>query len=238
MGNPKGKEGMKTRQNGIVNEKKDEIKDEGKEEERSTRFSSQGEGHCIITSKRNGMIDDLKNIDFQYDDELLNKANEIFGKMGRPTRRVHKRVLLLWYVVYQAHRELKREFNIEELMGHFGINKNDGLKALSQFSRIQTGYRPPREIYTAANFIPSYCKNFNLDETTINNFVLKSEQLYKKDPSLRDAPPRTMALGIIHYCLKINGIILEDENTLSNISKISRNAIDNASIKISQIDNN
>ncbi len=84
------------------------------------------------------ILTDLEKYNFSYDIKL--RANYIY-KIMNVCHRATKRVLLLFFCVYSAYKELKIDVIPTELGKKFNLTHGKLQKSISTFSPLQTGYR-------------------------------------------------------------------------------------------------
>lgn len=167
--------------------------------------------------------------------EIKNKANEIYIRMGPDTTRAKKRKLLLFHCVYNAYRELGINIAPSEIGQMFNLTQGQMTKTTSMFSALQTGYRSPIVIKIISDYIPEYCQQLGLDTDDV--MIVVNRIINKQNPELMACVPQTIAIGLIKYYLSINGIELDDKTVLSKVGQRSDTTIESTFQRLCKIDN-
>lgn len=199
-------------------------------------YSGFGDWVHISNKKEHSILPDLK--EYHFDDDIKNKADVIYNKMYYQVRRGKVRLQLVFYCTYCAHLELKRNVNPIQLGSIFGLTSSEVQKCYSQFSYLQTGYRAPSKNISPIELLPGYCEKLNFSQEAIDDIKKLSTNILKKDPTLYEESPQTVASGLLRYYSLMNGITLENSNDLSKITSRSMVTIENMYKRISVIDNN
>jgi transcription initiation factor TFIIIB Brf1 subunit/transcription initiation factor TFIIB len=189
--------------------------------------------HAIVRTNRT-ILADLKQ--YNFPDDIKNKANMIFNTMTYRVRRKKNRQQLLFYCIYTAHLELGKDVNPISLGKEFGLTNGQVQKTDSMFSPLQTGYQPPSTVITPMKYLPSYCEKMGLSKECTNDVISLAKSIMDREPALYQDSPQTVASGIFRYYLSINGIQC-DPNIVSNITDRSSVTIDAMYRRISMIDN-
>jgi hypothetical protein len=172
-----------------------------------------------------------------FDDEIKNVADSIYNKMVYQVRRGKVRTKLIFYCIYCAHLELKRDVNPTQLGKIFGLTQGEVQKCDSLFSPLQTGYRAPTTIISPLQYLPGYCIKLKLSQESLETIRKMSQDILSKDPSLKEENPQTVASGLLRYYTLTNGITLDDPNELEKLTSRSMVTIENMCKRISVIDN-
>ena len=181
------------------------------------------------------ILNDLRG--YPFTEDIKNTADAIYNKMIYRVRRGKIRNQMLFYCVYCAHLELKRDVDPIELGGHFGLNQGQIQRCDSMFSFLQTGYKPASTNISPLRYLTSYCKNMQLSEEIYDEVLKFASNILSKDKSLLQENPQTVAAGILRYYMVSNGIITEDTNKMKKVTSRSNVTIDNIFKKIVAIDN-
>lgn len=169
---------------------------------------------------------------YNLPDDIKITADEIYRKMTLlKVHRKKRRLQLIWYCVYNAYKELCRAVYPETLCEIIGISLEDARGAISRFSHIRSGYKPPEE-QDLFKFITLYCGELSVDNYQPINKL--AEQLVEKDPSYYDCTPQHVALAIVKYYLTINGV---STRKLQDLHKPNAN-VDELYRRIADTDNN
>lgn len=222
-----------------IHSKEQEIEYDGEED-----FTHQyGKDHVII-KREHTIIPDLAQ--YKIPDNIKEGADVIFNSMNYQVHRKKLRTQMLFYCVYCAYRE---EFNKNPCYGNgatgvdpfrlgkiFGLTSGEVSKCNSLFSPLQTGYRPPPSYKTPMEYLLEFHTNLKLSQDSINEIILFADCILKKDKTLFQENPQTVAAGLLKYFTIINGIIMNDE-LLTNATGRSKATIDTMYRKISTIDN-
>lgn len=185
-------------------------------------------------TKNLSILDDLKNFDFS--DDIKKKANYIYNQMTPITKRSKNRKLLLFFCIYNAHKELRINVIPADIGKKFGLTQGDLRKANSMFSKLQTGYEPIQNEITINDFIQDYCEKLNLDN--LDEIIQFSDNVLKNNKELELTCPQTLAASMLKYYMVSNDIEFNDKTLLSIITNRSNTTIDTIYKKIAQSDNN
>lgn len=195
----------------------------------------EGMSNDVAYSNKNGksIMNDLSKYNF---DHIINvRANLIYNKMNLTTRRANNRIHLLFFCVYNAHRELNINIDAHELGKKFGLKQGQMQKTQSMFSFMKTGYKPTIKTISPLDYLEDYCEKLNISEYT-ENILMYASSLLDKNPKLLQQVPQTVAAGLIKYYMEINGITLEDDKNLSITTHRSDTTIDSIKKIIAELD--
>jgi transcription initiation factor TFIIIB Brf1 subunit/transcription initiation factor TFIIB len=190
----------------------------------------------MISITERTILPDLRS--HPYSDDIKNQADTIYNKMIPRVRRGKIRAQLLFYCVYCAHLELDRDVNPLHLGVHFGLSSGDVQRCDSIFSPLQTGYKPPNKNTTALKYLPEYCRSMNISDDAIDNITKTATLILKKDLSLHQESPQTVAAGLLRYITEIKGIETDDPTIFVKITGRSSVTIEGMYKRIATIDNN
>lgn len=191
-------------------------------------------GHVINRSERS-ILPDLKLHPFP--DDIKNQADVIYNKMKYQVRRGKIRFQMLFFCIYCAHLELKRDVNPIQLGAQFGLTPGEVQKCDSLFSPLQTGYKPPSKTVSPLGYLPDYIRQMDLSEDQIDGIMRLSATILRKDPTLYQENPQTVAAGLLRYYTVTNGIMSDDPHKITRVTNRSTVTIDGMFRRISTIDN-
>jgi len=190
---------------------------------------------CPTTFKQSSIVTDLSN--YNFSPQIISEAERIYAIMRHNVRRGSVRKKLLFQLVHNAHLELDIPVDPNELGKIFGLDRGEIQKSFSLFSPLQTGYAPPTKNTTPLQYIPSFCTRLGLSTDITEQFERTSRAILEKDPTLLDEHPRTVASGLLRYCLTTHGLVFEDQTLIDNITGRSYVTVDPVFKRIISIDN-
>lgn len=192
-------------------------------------------GSHVITHGGHSILGDLKA--YPLPDDIKNQADTIYNKMIYRVRRGRIRDRLLFFCTLCAYQELGLDVNPIELGEMFGLTPGEVQRCDSTFSYIQTGYRPPAIYTSALQYLPNYCRNMDLSEDAIEEVCTLARSILRKDPTLSQENPQTVAAGILRYYLVTTGITCDDPQQITRVTRRSTVTIDGMYRRISIVDN-
>ncbi len=139
-------------------------------------------------------------------DNIKEKANEIYTKLEISTKRGGRRKKVVFFCLFQAHRELDIPCDPRILADIVGIKTNDISRAFSMCSPIETGYFPPRKRCSFMDFIPIYYHLTGLSSLNLLDVEELAKDISEKCPPIQDELPQTVAAAILMYYMDINGV--------------------------------
>ena len=139
-------------------------------------------------------------------DNIKEKANEIYNKLEISTKRGGRRKKVVFFCLFQAHRELDIPCDPRILADIVGIKTNDISRAFSMCSPIETGYYPPRKRCSFMDFIPIYYHLTGLSSLNLLDVEELAKDISEKCPPIQDELPQTVAAAILMYYMDINGV--------------------------------
>lgn len=142
---------------------------------------------------------------FNQPDDICQKADEIYRKIGTPTKRGKERDKMLFFCLYSAYRESDIFANPQVLGQEMGLTNGDIARALTAFSEVQTGYRPKSLKTSPAEIIPQLCSSLGLDHISEEVIEILNDVI-EKCPGLLEEFPHKVAAGALKYYMDINGI--------------------------------
>ena len=194
-----------------------------------------GEWGYVPNRSIHSILPDLKT--YPFTDDIKNRADAIYNKMRYQVRRGKMRFQMLFFCTYCAHLELKRDVNPIQLGKQFDLTQGDVQRCDSIFSPLQTGYRPPSTSVSPLGYLPDYCQNMKLSQESIDDIMLMSANILRKDPSLLEENPQTVAAGLLRYYNVTNGITNDDPQKITQVTGRSMVTIDGMFKKIAAVDN-
>lgn len=200
-----------------------------------TFCGAQGEWAHVYNNSERSILPDLAR--YPLTDDIKNMADVIYNKMRPQTRRGKVRTQMIFYCVYCAHLELKREVNPVKLGKVFDLTPGQVQKCHSMFAPLQTGYFPPALTTTPLRYLPDYCRDLQLSQDAIEFINTLAQNVLRKDQTLNEENPQTVAAGILRYYVMITGIVVEDLQKLSEITGRSTVTIEAMCRRISNVDN-
>jgi hypothetical protein len=199
-------------------------------------FGGYGEWGHVISHTDRTILPDLK--PYPYTVDIKNQADVIYNKMKYQVRRGKIRNQMLFFCVYCAHLELGRDVNVIQLGADFGLTQGEVQRCDSLFSPLQTGYKPPSVNTSPLSYLPNYCEKMNLSQDAINDIMKMADNILRKDVTLYEENPQTVAAGLLRYYTITNGISTDDPQQITRVTGRSNVTIDSMFRRISTIDNN
>lgn len=191
-------------------------------------------GHVINRTERT-ILPDLKG--YPFPDDIKNKADVIYNKMKYQVRRGKIRFQMLFFCIYCAHIELGIDVNPIQLGAQFGLTSGEVQKCDSLFSPLQTGYKPPFKNASPLGYLSDYITRMDLSEDLVTHVTQTAANILRKDPTLYQENPQTVAAGLLRYYMFTNGITSEEQDKINRVTDRSNVTIDGMFRRICQIDN-
>lgn len=217
------------------------------EDKQEDDFIHQYGTNHIINKRGRSILADLA--DYKLPDSIKEGADAVYNKMNYQVHRGKLRIKLLFYCVYCAYREqlhnnpcYDANCNIAAIdpirLGKmFGLTAGEVSKCNSLFSPLQTGYKPPPSYVSPVEYLSTYCINLGLSRDSINEITSFARCILKKDRTLNQDNPQTVAAGLLKYFTVVNGIVLDNNNRIAELTGRSNATIDSMHRRISIIDN-
>jgi hypothetical protein len=164
--------------------------------------------HNLTKVNDRNILKDLAGYNFPED--IKYEANDIFRKIGMPTKRGNERNKMLFFLVYTAFRQKGRFVNPQVLGKEMGLSPGDINRALTAFSEVQTGFRPKIKRATPLDALPELCASLELESIT-EDVLEMAKEIMEKCPSLNEEFPHKVSAGILSYFMEINGIKIPQE---------------------------
>jgi len=151
--------------------------------------------------------------DLQIPDDVKDQAELIYTKLHISQRKRKKRLLVVYYCLYNAYKVLGLSYVPNLLADMVGIDRKDISKAISSCFPLQSGYYPPQVQRSACDFIPQCIEVLNLDLMLADEVVDLYNQVMKSDRSrlLTEKPPQSVAAGMIMYFSSTRGFSIDRE---------------------------
>lgn len=194
-----------------------------------------GEWAHVVNHTERSILPDLKQ--YAFADDIKNQADVIYNKMRYQVRRGKIRYQMLFFCVYCAHLELGRDVNPVQLGHQFGLTQGEVQRCDSLFSPLQTGYKPPSTNTSPLGYLPDYCRDMNLSQEAIADIMKMAATVLRKDPTLYQENPQTVAAGLLRYYTITNGVFTDDPQKITRVTSRSNVTIDGMFRRISSIDN-
>lgn len=191
-------------------------------------------GHVMSRSEHT-ILPDLK--PYPFPDDIKNQADVIYNKMKYQVRRGKIRFQMLFFCTYYSHVELGRDVNPIQLGAQFGLTQGEVQRCDSIFSPLQTGYRPPSTNTSPLGYLPDYCQNMQLSQDAIEEIMRMASSVLRKDPTLFQENPQTVAAGLLRYYTVTNGITTDDPQRVARVTGRSNVTIEGMFRRIATIDN-
>jgi transcription initiation factor TFIIIB Brf1 subunit/transcription initiation factor TFIIB len=188
---------------------------------------------------RRSILTDMEGIPLT--DDIKNKAESIYKNMtSSGVNRKRKRKYVVFYCLYEAHRELHLTVDPRALAQSIGLSKGDVTKAVSMCSPMQTGYRPVAETTSPLQVIPILCEKFSISQDALRSIIDTGTRVLSNDSGgddrLMESSPLAVAAGIIKYHFDINGVPIKGKEFASTVS-FSEATINQMVKRISLVDN-
>lgn len=159
------------------------------------------------------MLSELVN--YNINDDIKNRANDIYTKMNTGIHRGMKRKKLIFYCLYHAYKQFGIIEDPKNIARIIGLPEKDICKALSMFC----GKVNEKLYLTPYDYIRKFHEELKLQQETLDLILIIAEEIFKIDPSLLDEYPQSVAGAIILYYLNINGIAIDKKDFSKMIGK-------------------
>jgi len=156
-------------------------------------------------NKEDTIIKEFQELPFT--DDIKNEAYEIYKKMEYSIRRKNNRKYLKFFCIYNAHINLSKPKDSNQLGKIFGLETNRFHEIFKIFSFEKTGYKMKQIILSPLDYITEYYKITDLRMDEIDGVINFANDILNSD-DLSEEYPQVVAAGIIiYYMKKIHGII-------------------------------
>lgn len=166
-------------------------------------------------------------LDLPYDRQTIERAIKISDSLKVAKNRINKLKMRRFACLYHALRELEKPFDIYELADSVQLDHTDISPAITMFSSITSGYRPPRNVIKSVSVHPAIgYANSKMEKLGFDDKSKKTVQrmieiaLNDEEIKLNRRRPKTITIGAIHAFLEITGFELAPE-LKNDINKIS-----------------
>uniref|UniRef100_A0A6C0BMB4 Transcription factor TFIIB cyclin-like domain-containing protein n=1 Tax=viral metagenome TaxID=1070528 RepID=A0A6C0BMB4_9ZZZZ len=151
--------------------------------------------------------------DLQLPDDVKNEAESIYSRLHISQRKRKKRLLVVYYCLYNAYKVLGLSYVPNLLADMVGIDRKDISKAISSCFPLQSGYYPPQVQRNPRDFIPQCIEVLNLDLMLADEVIDLYNQVMKSEKSrlLAEKAPQSVAAGMIMYFSSTRGFIVDKE---------------------------
>lgn len=147
---------------------------------------------------------------YNFPEDIKHHANDLFRKIGLPTKRSHERNKMLFYLIYTAYREKGQFISPQTLGKQMNLTQGDINRSLNQYSEVNTKYRPKICRATPIDALPELCSSLDL-EHLIEDVKELGREILSKSPNLAEEFPHKVAAGILSYFMEFNGIKISNE---------------------------
>lgn len=180
------------------------------------------------------IMEDMERI--QVTDDIKLRADHIYQQLRKSTHRGRRRLQLIFYCLYQAHRELGIAVIPHVLAENVGITPAEMSKAISMFSETQTGYSPPNTVTYPADLLPEMCRENGLSKEAEMDVIQMANYILEKESALLQRTPQIVAAGILYHYMEINGITVTFDS-FAHGAKLSQATLKQIVRIISGVDN-
>lgn len=169
-------------------------------------------------------------LDLPFDKEVINRASAISDGLNMKGNRINKLKMRRFACLYLALRELNRTYNLHDVADAVGLKRTDMSPAITLFSSIHSGYRPPKEAIMNLSEHSSITMAIGRAETLkadpeskelIRYLIIKAIKFHGSTITRRRS--ETIASGALSVYREITGIDLPPENLY--ITKISETTL-------------
>jgi len=169
-------------------------------------------------------------------EDIKNRANSIYQSMNCGVHRSKRRLQLVFYCLYQAHREMSIVINPREVAKMVGITAGEMTRSFSMFSETQTGYRPRPLFVSPIDVLGDYCQKLELEQYQ-QDIVALATRVLANEPKLLEEGPYTVAAGILRYYLQINSLGVGDIREMCQLLGLSEATINQTYERVVRADN-
>lgn len=177
-------------------------------------------------------------LDLPYDKEVIDRAILISNKLNISKNRINKLRMRRFACLYHSLRELERPFDVYELADCVDLLYTDISPAITMFSSITSGYRPPRNVIQSTSVHPAIgCAQSKMEKLGFDEKSKKTVEgmirivLTGDNQKLCRRRAETIVIGTIHAFLEITGYELSEDQKVY-IKKITGPTITQAKNEI------
>ncbi len=147
---------------------------------------------------------DLKK--YNLDDDIIQEANRIYENMIFFVSRGKKRKQKLIFIIYNAHLNLNRVYDIHIIAKKMDIKQKKISNVFTLCSPIKTGYNYKKIRFKATEYVKLYMDHLEiLNQQQKIQIMSLSNAIVSKDTNISLYPPQKLAASLIIYYAKING---------------------------------
>lgn len=169
-------------------------------------FIYSGMSKSIKTEK--SILNELEN--FRFNSDIKYEANDVYKKLKINIKRGKNRIMLYFFVLYNAHLNLNKTIDPFVIADEVGLNRNHIERAFTTFSYNKTGYRMKTVNTSPIQFIPEYYNYSGLITSELDNVLNLANSILSKPSILSEKLPQEVAAAIIMYYMKLNSMIYSD----------------------------
>ena len=169
-------------------------------------------------------------LDLPFDKEVINRASAISDSLKMQGNRINRLKMRRFACLYLALRELNRKYNLHDVADAVGLKRTDMSPAITLFSSIQSGYKPPREAimnlseHASITMAIGRAEALKIDPESralIRYLIIKAIKFHGSAITRRQS--ETIASGALSVFREITGLDLPPENLF--ITKISESTL-------------
>lgn len=143
---------------------------------------------------------------FNFDDDIIREANKIHESMISFVSRGKKRKQKILFVIYNAHLNLGRVYDIHIIAKKMDIKQKKVSKIFTLCSPIKTGYNYRKMRFKPVDYVKLYMDHLEiLNQQQKIQILSLSNTIISKNESITSYPPQKLAASLIIYYAKING---------------------------------
>ena len=169
--------------------------------------------HAIPRSNEKTIRPDLEKLGLP--NNIVNVSDSIYQNMDVGTKRGKRRKMLIFFCSFSAYNRENIPVDPIWLANVCGLERSSISKALSMCSPVYVSRDTPMVHFTPKDYIPGYFKKLeewlDFPNGAIEDIYIMSNEIMKKDPSLNDEKPQTVAAAILVFYMKINGYTIDKE---------------------------
>lgn len=190
--------------------------------------------HAIPRSNEKTIRADLEKVNLP--DNIVNLADSIYQNMDVGTKRGKRRRMLIFYCAFTAYNNERIAVDPIRLANLCGLERSSISKALSMCSPACNSSNSPIR-FTPKNFIPVYYQKLSelvkFPDNSLDFIYDLTDEVMKKDPTLNDEKPQTVAAAILVFYMKMVGYTIDKEKykTIFKRSDMTINKIKKRVIK-------
>lgn len=165
------------------------------------QLSGDIQGVSVRSTTSNSIYSYFK--DLAVDDEIKQKADEIYKKLNSHEKKKHKCIEIAFPCLYNAHKELNVVVDPFTLASMMKISKKIVPKLLNNFVS-NSGYKPVIKVISPISFIKTYTEILNIDYVEdIEKFCI---EICEKNKELCEQYPQKISASIIQYYMELHEV--------------------------------